>query len=445
MPLFNARFVFFAVALATRVYADNPYDWSPSVSVTDNLDEPDGAGFCIDIRGFGASLDCSGDLQAHSCKEAGTDTQFEYHEKSLRAVNYNVNCQASTSPEDRLCVTVVGDIVDGATLSLAECDDEAAAQTFELVNDELRIGSGLCLVVDQTLRAAGRFWARNLFLGSCDATAGALKTWTITPEPASEEEFSLCFPANARVHHELKGWIPMTELSLGDSVLVDHEGKHEPVYSFGHYASTTAATYVQMMTDGNQRIELSSKHMIFVRRNNVMTPVAAETVVVGDVLQTSKGDHVTVSRIKSVLRAGAYAPFTPSGTIVVDDVVASNFVIMTTSRLLPHQWIAHAFEFPHRTAARHYFGKYPFESYNEYGISTWVARPHQFFAWLFAQKNVASECVAFALMFLSVPILLLFSGVEILSTHGGVVVLVVLVGGGFWRYRNSHGNKKTAC
>merc|ERR1719491_2338588 len=72
------------------VKSDNAHDWEPSVSLTAALDEPLKLGFCIDIKGFGTTIDCDS-LQAHSCKSQAVDTQFEYDSatKALRSVNYN--------------------------------------------------------------------------------------------------------------------------------------------------------------------------------------------------------------------------------------------------------------------------------------------------------------------------------------------------------------------
>ena len=149
------------------ITADNAFDWEPSVSVSDDLDEPQQWGFCIDIYGFGASHDCD-ELQARSCKTNGDDTQFEYHQatKALRSVNYNANCRRESNPDNRGCVKVSDDfdVTDGAPMALGECD-ESERQTFEWVasgdNFELRMKVGaddeddLCLSVSDTSMIPG--------------------------------------------------------------------------------------------------------------------------------------------------------------------------------------------------------------------------------------------------------------------------------------------------
>lgn len=256
--------------LFTAVKADNPYDWSPSVSFTDNLDEPNDFGFCIDIQGFNANINCAGTLQAHSCKEAGDDTQFEFKNNALRAVTFNANCDAAVREggDDRACVQVVGDIVEGATLTLRECDG-SPEQTFEFIDGELRIGSdGMCIVASTVLRQAGRFVARALFLSSCEETAAEFKVFTITPTPLSSTGGGgpACFPGIARVRHREKGWIPMKDLSIGDHVLVNSKGKYEPTYSFGHHKTDSEAEFLHIETVESHELRISDRHKVSVQK-----------------------------------------------------------------------------------------------------------------------------------------------------------------------------------
>jgi len=187
---FTTSFFFLIyLLLSDDVQSDNVYDWEPSVSLTANFDEP--LGFCIDISGFGAGIDCDS-LQAHSCKSSGADTQFEYHSstKSLRAVNYNSDCDSITSANDRACVGVKGDLIDGDELGLVKCNPWKK-QRFEAIKKgngsyELRVGgtsSDLCLAVSDTTRNAGPFLARDLYIAKCSSTANELMTWTISPTP----------------------------------------------------------------------------------------------------------------------------------------------------------------------------------------------------------------------------------------------------------------------
>jgi len=161
------------------------------VSLTADLDEPDKLGFCIDIKGFGSGINCDS-LQAHSCKPTAADTQFEYHSatKALRSVNYDSNCDVTSSANDRACVVVSSDLVDGASLGLTLCDDSSEKQTFEAKQSnggyELRAGgalTGLCLAVSDTTRIANSYVARNLIITDCLSTDTNLQIWTVNPTP----------------------------------------------------------------------------------------------------------------------------------------------------------------------------------------------------------------------------------------------------------------------
>lgn len=94
--------------------------------------------------------------------------------------------------------------------------------------------------------------------------------------------------------------------------------------------------------------------------------------------------------IKTTTSTGVYAPFTPSGKIVVNHLLASSFVEFQGQSeffsFIPFQWLAHSFEFPHRIAC-HYLASCPNESYTAEGISTWVAAPHQATEWLMSQPD----------------------------------------------------------
>ena len=102
-------------------------------------------------------------------------------------------------------------------------------------------------------------------------------------------------------------------------------------------------------------------------RINTNSFVAASELQMGDTLLFDKNDNqrsnisssIRITSITSIPipKEGYMAPFTPSCKIVVNGIMASSFVDSfddtTTKVLLPLkelslQWIAYAFEFPHR-------------------------------------------------------------------------------------------------
>jgi Hint module len=116
---------------------------------------------------------------------------------------------------------------------------------------------------------------------------------------------------------------------------------------------------------------------------------------VGDALEMADGTPVTIEAIKSVIKQGVYAPFTMSGSLVVNNVKASSYVSFQddADRLvvggwetpLSFQWIAHLSQSPHRLAWR--LGMVGVEEYTETGLSTWVSGPHHLSMWLMAQND----------------------------------------------------------
>ena len=229
----------------------------------------------------------------------------------------------------------------------------------------------------------------------------------MTSSSTSEEPIgngsATCFSSNNTVEVLGKGLATMDSINIGDSVLVGSGNKFARVYSFGHYAKNVLAEYVQIRTDiSAPPLELTKDHMVFVQEGYFSKSVPASSVNVGDKLIVANGDAVAeVRKIERVTRRGAFAPFTKTGTIVVSDVLASNYVwsLMDESPV-SMQWMAHAFNAPHRMVCALSFEICENETYTN-GISDWVYNPLQLGLWL-AQQNAAvkfSICMAFIVFF----------------------------------------------
>jgi hypothetical protein len=103
-------------------------------------------------------------------------------------------------------------------------------------------------------------------------------------------------------------------------------------------------------------IEVSSDHLILLDFKHW---VPAGTVKVGDVLTKGDGSPAEIIQLQHVTSEGIFAPFTRSGSIVVNDIVASNYVTFQESEYLiiggvvtplSFHWLAHTFESAHRLA-----------------------------------------------------------------------------------------------
>ena len=252
-----------------------------------------------------------------------------------------------------------------------------------------------------------------------------------TPSPSPPV---ICFSGDSLVTVENRGPVTMTELQLGDRVLVGRT--YEPVYSFGHRLRSCVAEYLSILPF---KLEVSKDHMVFVEGG---AAVPASTLKVGDRLEN--GERITA--IRRVDRAGAYAPFTPSGSIVVNGVRASSFIAFQDSSHLKvgsfvsplsYQWLAHTFEAPHRIWCVHLGASSCLkERYTDAGMSVWVKVPFDVATWLLDQHALIVAVVLVPLVGLSV----LCVAVETIiagSLLAGSVLSLVLVTLVFVRWRPS--------
>jgi hypothetical protein len=185
--------------------------------------------------------------------------------------------------------------------------------------------------------------------------------------------------------------VRLDKLQIGEHILVD-TNRFETVYSFGHRDPVRVVEYLEIATEASTTLRISADHMIW----SSGSFVPAWHLKVGDVLTDGpSGKPVAIVSIRNVLSKGAYAPFTPSGTVVVDGVLASSFVSLTADDSLEiaggielsTQWMARMFEFPHRLAC-HYLGSCPNEEYDEFGVSTWNAMPLRVARWVLEHPNL---------------------------------------------------------
>ena len=132
-----------------------------------------------------------------------------------------------------------------------------------------------------------------------------------------------------------------------------------------------------------------------------------------------QGENLLVQSIKSISSIGAIAPFTPSGKVVVDNILASSFVAFGNDSHLSvgginfsYQWLAHSFEFPHRMACN-YLTQCLQESYTEDGVSQWVDAPHRMTLWMMNQSDLVQNLLGV----LVVATLWMFNILEFMVIH----------------------------
>lgn len=197
----------------------------------------------------------------------------------------------------------------------------------------------------------------------------------------------------------------MKDLQIGDEVLTA-SGNYEQVYSFGHRHESIKSEYIRFLPCG---LEITKEHMVMIGGGHF---VPASFVNVGDELESIEdGVTVTVESIETVIRSGAYAPFTASGTIVVNNVKASTYIAFQESdRLmvggwktpLTFQWIAHMSQSPHRIIVALGLSGGSEEEYTEFGMSSWISGPYAFGVWVLEQNGVIMSMVLIPAMVLGV-------------------------------------------
>jgi len=265
-------------------------------------------------------------------------------------------------------------------------------------------------VVVKTGQSYGFFESTNI---STTVAPSSIVTPAPTPAPGSPSTptfpFQLCFSGETTVVVKDKGTVFMKDLQLGDEVL-GAAGEFETVYSFGHRHETVEAVFLRFLPSG---IEISFDHMLKVDGQFI----PASDVTVGDNLQTFTGEHVAVEAIQTVGRNGVYAPFTASGTIIVSNIISSNYIAFQGSDHLvlggwrtpfSYQWLAHASQAPHRVWFR-IFGVSQ-ETYAENGKSSWIDGPHHLGEWCLEQHAAVTTLLLLPVLLC----LLIFSGIDII-------------------------------
>lgn len=171
----------------------------------------------------------------------------------------------------------------------------------------------------------------------------------------------LCFPGDAAVQVSSRGRVPLEDLREGDEVLVERragELVYEPVLGFLHAVSgkPSANNAYLTVTHSLGELRLSATHMVFVADAGMSgrsDKLAAELEVGDNVFAVALGssDTIAPSKVLAIRHDagshGMYAPLTPSGSVVVDGVVASNYAAPPTDAPLSHG-AAHEVFFPVR-------------------------------------------------------------------------------------------------
>lgn len=239
----------------------------------------------------------------------------------------------------------------------------------------------------------------------------ASKTFT-AKDPSRVTSPTICFPGHVTCQVEGRGHVAMKDINLGDKVLVQG-GKYEGVYSFGHRDIETEANYLKFVTSAGHVLEISEAHMVFVEGGR---SVPASSIRVGDKVELADDGLTTIQSIKVVLRQGAFAPFTPSGTVVVNGVKASTFIAFQNSESLKiagidtgitFQFLGHAYESRQRLWCK-YLSSCTDEQYSNKGMPLRLEYVHQAVRWYFNANLPVVFAVAIAVPVISLVVVLAY-------------------------------------
>lgn len=210
---------------------------------------------------------------------------------------------------------------------------------------------------------------------------------------------ALCFSEISTVQVQNVGSVAMKDLELGSRVLTQ-SGSYEPVYAWGHKHATKSAEFLQLQTK-ESKLEMTGGHLVFLEGK--ANPVRADSVKVGDTLQGNNNGKV--KKIKAIQRNGVYTPLTPSGTVVVDGIVASSYISLQKnadefvqfqggiSSYLSFQDAIHMVLSPFRMLCMGVSSKLG-NIYTEEGVPLYAAYGMEFASWV-EQQNIVVQLILF--------------------------------------------------
>jgi len=136
-----------------------------------------------------------------------------------------------------------------------------------------------------------------------------------------------CFPDNSTVKKKDGTIIKIQDLKIGDNILAGYKGKtayYSIVYGFRKRVKTSVIRYQQIKTDSGHIINVSNTHYLISKNGRYISGADATK---GDILYVLNEDgHFIKSKIVSNTShhlQGAHCPLTFTGTIVVNNILAS--------------------------------------------------------------------------------------------------------------------------
>ena len=137
-----------------------------------------------------------------------------------------------------------------------------------------------------------------------------------------------CFPKSSKIETIDKGIINISDLEYGDYVKSYDLSKNEWIYSkfifYLHKDDNIKAEYISIKTSTNKLLKLSKYHLIAINNSNNIEFIYANDLKLNDILIIDNNNEINyIININIIIEYGAYAPLLQSGTISVNNILAS--------------------------------------------------------------------------------------------------------------------------
>ena len=154
-----------------------------------------------------------------------------------------------------------------------------------------------------------------------------------------EKITAVCFPGSSLIELANGSLKSLSHLQIGDHVRVNKHHTYEPVIAFIHAKEYGLFDFLQvtirsLFSNSTSVLLVAPNHLVFDFDSN--NARFAGKFHVGGRLQFIENEQTVPGEIismKLVKAQGYYAPLTPSGTIVVDGVVSSNYATVSNHAL----------------------------------------------------------------------------------------------------------------
>lgn len=168
-------------------------------------------------------------------------------------------------------------------------------------------------------------------------------SWQYFPfsESSQAAKYGGCFSADSTVRTSTGARRKLSELQIGESILAYDVVESRLVYSdvimFLDWDPEQNREFLHLELASGKTLTVTPTHLLLIAASNASRTIYAEQLQVGDRLLVRDSNELVVKdvvvRVRPVLRKGVFAPLTTTGTVVVDDVVASCYAVVDSQRI----------------------------------------------------------------------------------------------------------------